>query len=166
MTGWGRIGLAVAAALSLSASAARAQSAGIQAIANVYSAITVNGFRALDFGNVTPGLNKVIAPDAATSGRFDAAGQASTNVNISFALPAVLTSGGNNLPINTWTGCWDSDTDPSAGCTSFTPSGAASPAAFSGGGQLYVFVGATVAPAANQAAGPYAGTVTITVAYF
>ncbi len=166
MTGWGRTGLAVVAALTLSASAATAQSANIQATANVFSAIAVTGARDLAFGNVTPGLNKVIAPDAATSGRFDAAGQAATNVNISFALPTDLTSGLNTLPINSWTGCWDSDTDPSAGCTSFTPSGAASPAAFSGGGQLYVFVGATVAPAANQAAGPYSGTVTITVAYF
>jgi hypothetical protein len=143
----------------------RAQSASIQALANVFQPITITGARDLDFGNVFPGVNKTIAVADPTSGRFDLTGQASANVNLTFTLPANLTSGANNLPIGTWTGCHNA-TNSTAGCTSFTPSGAPTAASFSGAGALFVWVGATVSPAAAQAAGNYTGTVTLSVAYF
>ena len=75
-----------------------------------------------------------------------------------------MTSAGNNLSIGTWTGC-TSPTNTTAGCTSFTPSGAATTTGFSGAGNLFVFVGATVSPVAAQAAGTYTGTVTLTANY-
>ena len=159
-----RVSAAVAALLSL-ATAAEAQSANINATAVVYQAMTVTGARTLDFGNVFPGVSKAIAVADPTSGRFDLTGQASANVNLTFTLPTNLTSGANNLPIGTWTGCTNA-TNTTAGCSSFTPSGSASPTAFSGAGALFVWVGGTVTPAANQAAGTYNGTVTLTAAYF
>ncbi len=154
----------VAAFLSL-ATVAQAQSANINATATVFQAMTVTGARDLDFGNVFPGVAKAVAVSAATSGRFDLTGQASANVDLTFTLPANLTSGANNLPIGTWTGC-SNGTNTTTGCTAFTPSAAPSSTAFSGAGALFVFVGATVTPAANQAAGNYTGTVTMTAAYF
>ncbi|HWA58388.1 MAG TPA: DUF4402 domain-containing protein [Gemmatimonadales bacterium] len=154
----------MAALLSL-ATAAQAQSASIQALATVYTPITVAGNRNLDFGNVFPGVAKTIAIAAPTSGQFQLGGQASGNVNLTFTLPTNLVSGANNLPIGTWTGC-TSPTNTTTGCTAFTPSGTATASAFSGAGALWVFVGATVTPAAAQAAGNYAGTVTLTAAYF
>ena len=159
-----RVSVTVAALLSL-ATAAQAQSANINATAVVYQAMTVTGARALDFGNVFPGVAKSIAVAAATSGRFDLTGQASANVNLTFTLPTDLTSGANNLPIGTWTGC-HAATNNTTGCTTFTPSGSATASAFSGTGALFVWVGGTVTPAANQAAGTYNGTVTLTAAYF
>ena len=159
-----RVSAVVAALFSL-ATVAQAQSANINATANVYAAMTVTGARDLDFGNVFPGVNKTVGVAAATSGRFDLTGQASSNVNLTFTLPANLTSGANNLPIGTWTGCTNA-TNTTTGCTAFTPSGSASPSAFSGAGALFVWVGGTVSPAANQAAGSYTGTVTLTAAYF
>lgn len=159
-----RVSATVAALLSL-ATAAQAQSANINATAVVYQAMTVTGARALDFGNVFPGVAKSIAVAAATSGRFDLTGQASANVNLTFTLPTNLTSGANNLPIGTWTGCTNA-TNTTTGCTTFTPSGSATASAFSGTGNLFVWVGGTVTPAANQAAGTYNGTVTLTAAYF
>lgn len=159
-----RVSAVVAALFSL-ATVAQAQSANINATANVYAAMTVTGARDLDFGNVFPGVAKTVGVAAATSGRFDLTGQASGNVNLTFTLPANLTSGANNLPIGTWTGCTNG-TNTTTGCTSFTPSGAASPSAFSGAGALFVWVGGTVSPAANQPAGSYTGTVTLTAAYF
>lgn len=159
-----RVSATVAALLSL-ATAAQAQSANINATAVVYQAMTVTGARALDFGNVFPGVAKSIAVAAATSGRFDLTGQASANVNLTFTLPTDLTSGANNLPIGTWTGCTNA-TNTTTGCTTFTPSGSATASAFSGTGNLFVWVGGTVTPAANQAAGTYNGTVTLTAAYF
>ena len=76
MNRWAKFSTALVAASVVAASSASAQSANINVTANVFQAITVTGFRALDFGNVFPGVNKTIANNAATSGRFDATGQA------------------------------------------------------------------------------------------
>ena len=160
-----RLSAVLAALLSLAASAAQAQSANITATATVYQAMTVTGARTLDFGAVFPGVNKTIGVAAATSGQFSMTGQNSANVNVSFTLPANLTSGANNLPIGTWTGCHNTS-NSTTGCTAFTPSAAATASAFSGTGSLWVWVGGTVSPAANQASGTYNGTVTMTAAYF
>lgn len=159
-----RVSAVVAALFSL-ATAAQAQSANINALATVYTPITVTGNRALDFGTVFPGVAKTVAIAAATSGQFQLGGQASGNVNLSFTLPTNLVNAGNNLPIGTWTGC-TSATNTTAGCTAFTPSGTATASAFSAAGALWVFVGGTVTPGAAQAAGNYTGTVTLTAAYF
>jgi spore coat protein U-like protein len=160
-----RVSAALAALLSLAATAARAQSANITATATVYQAMTVSGARTLDFGSVFPGVNKSIGVAAATSGQFALTGQNSANLNLTFTLPTDLTSGANNLPIGTWTGCHNTS-NSTAGCTAFTPSAAATASAFSGTGSLWVWVGGTVSPAANQASGTYTGTVTLTAAYF
>ncbi|HXW96074.1 MAG TPA: DUF4402 domain-containing protein [Gemmatimonadales bacterium] len=160
-----RVSAALAAIFSLTAAAAQAQSASISATATVYQAMTVTGARTLDFGNVFPGVSKAIAVTAATSGQFSLTGQSSANVNLTFTLPTNLTSGANNLPIGTWTGCTN-PTNSTAGCTAFTPSASATASAFSGTGALWVWVGGTVTPAANQAAGTYTGTVQLTAAYF
>lgn len=159
-----RVSAAVAALFSL-ATAAQAQSASIQALATVYQPITVSGTRSLDFGNVFPGVNKTIGVSDLTSGQFQMGGQASGSVSLTFTLPTNLTSGANNLPIGTWSGC-TSPTNTTAGCTTFTPSGTATNSTFSALGALWVFVGGTVTPAAAQAAGNYTGTVTLTAAYF
>lgn len=160
-----KVSIAFGVALLAAVPSAQAQSANIQALANVFQAMTVSGVRNLDFGNVFPGVNKSIAVDNANSGKFTVAGQASANVNLTFTLPANLTSGGNNLPIGTWVGHWNGVDDASSG-TNFTPSAGATAAQFSGSGNLYVFVGATVSPGGSQTAGSYSGTVTMTVAYF
>lgn len=157
----------VAAALSLLAplsAQAQTQSASIQATATVMQPINVVGAVNLAFGNVFPGVAKSIAVNAAGAGRFDVTGQASAPVLISFVLPTNLTSGGNNLPIGTWTGHRNTVNNPTTG-TNFTPSAATTAATFSGTGQLFVFVGATVTPATNQAAGNYAGSIQMTVTY-
>jgi len=160
-----RVSAVVAALFSL-ATVAQAQSANINATATVFQAMTVTGARTLDFGNVFPGVAKAVAVAAATSGRFDLTGQASANVNLTFTLPVNLVDAATNtLPIGTWTGCTN-PTNSTASCTAFTPSAAASPSAFSGAGALFVWVGGTVTPAGNQAAGVYNGTVTLTAAYF
>ncbi|HWA16561.1 MAG TPA: DUF4402 domain-containing protein [Gemmatimonadales bacterium] len=159
-----RVSATVVTLLSL-ASTAQAQSANIQALATVYTPITVSGARNLDFGTIFPGVAKTIPVAGATSGRFDLTGQNSGNINLAFTLPTNLTSGANTLPIGTWTGCHNA-TNATAGCTAFTPSAAATASAFSSAGALFVWVGGTVTPAAAQAAGNYTGTVALTVSYF
>jgi hypothetical protein len=163
-----QVSAVLAAILSLAGSSAQAQSANITATATVFQAMTVTGARTLDFGTVFPGVAKAIGVAAATSGRFDLTGQNSANVNLTFTLPANLTNTAPTadlMPIGSWTGC-TSPTNTTAGCTAFTPSGSATASAYSGSGALFVFVGGTVTPAANQVAGTYNGTVTLTAAYF
>lgn len=150
------------------ATAGQAQtSATISARALVRQPITFGTNRDLDFGVVLQGTPKTIAYTDATSGRFDATGTASANVNISFTLPANLTSGGNNLPIGTWTGCHNPTANSSgAGCTAIGSMAGTTAAAFGAGGNLWVFVGATVTPGAAQVVGLYTAPVQMTLTYF
>lgn len=153
----------VALGLSLGVASAQAQSGSITATATVLSAITVANGANLVFGNVTPGVNKTIAITDAGAGRFDVTKAAATLVQLSFTLPTNLVTGGNNLPIATWTGGWNTVNNAGT-ATAFTPS-AGGTSLPSTGANLFVFVGATVSPAAAQVAGTYTGNVTMQVVY-
>ena len=156
---------ALAAAISLGAATAEAQtSANIQATATVLSALTVTGANDLQFGNVTPGVNKTIGIADAGAGRFDVVKAAAEGVTLSFTLPTDLSDGTNNLPIGTWTGGWNTSATPT-GATTFDPVTGTNTAA-TAGTTISVYVGATVSPAAGQAAGVYSGTVTMSAVYF
>lgn len=157
--------LGVALALAAGSAVGHAQSASANISATVYQPITITKNNDLLFGNVFPGVNSTV-PVTGSAAKFTLAGQASANVDLSFTLPTNLTNGGNNLPIATWTGYYNTAASPSAGGTAFTPSASATSSAFSGGGALFVYVGATVQPAGNQAAGTYSGTLTLNAAYF
>lgn len=154
----------VALSLVLGVATAQAQNnASITATATVQQPITVTGVNNLDFQAVFPGVNKTVAVGDATAGLFTVAGQASAPVSMTFVLPANLTFGANNLPIGTWTANHNTSAAPTG--TSFTPSAAATLANLSATGNLYVYLGASVAPAINQVAGVYTGTVSLTVVY-
>jgi spore coat protein U-like protein len=157
-------GVAVIALLASRPADAQTQTASILATATVQQPINVTGAVNLAFGNVFPGIAKAIAVSAAGAGRFDVTGQASAPVFITFVLPTNLASGANNLPIGSWTGHYNTLNNPTTG-TNFTPSAGTTNATFSAGGLLFVFVGATVTPGTNQAAGAYSGTVQMTVTY-
>ena len=156
----------LAAAFSAGVGTAEAQtSANIQATATVLSAITVAAGNNLQFGNVTPGVNKTVAIADAGAGRFDVTKAANQGVTLSFTLPADLSSGANNLPIASWTGGWNPTATP-AGATTFTPSPSGTNTTATAGTTIFVYVGATVSPAAAQVAGSYTGTVTMSAIYF
>ncbi len=156
----------LAAGLSLGAAALEAQtSANIQATATVLSAVTVTAGNDLQFGNVTPGVNKTVAIGDAGAGSFNVTKAANEGVTLAFTLPTNLTDGVNNLPIGSWTGGWNTSATP-AGATTFTPSAGGSNTTATAGTGIFVYVGATVSPAAAQVAGNYSGTVTMSVVYF
>ncbi|MGH7580488.1 MAG: DUF4402 domain-containing protein [Gemmatimonadales bacterium] len=155
----------LAAGVSFGAATLEAQtSANIQATATVLSALNVTGAANLVFGNVTPGVNKTVAIADAGAGRFDVVKAANSALTLSFTLPATLDDGGNTLPIGTWTGAWNTSATP-AGATAFDPTSATN-TALDAGTTISVYVGATVTPAAAQAAGSYTGTVTMSAVYF
>src|SRR5882672_5249369 len=135
------------AGLALSANVLNAQSANINATATVLSPIAVTAGNALAFGNVTPGVAKVVAASAASAGSFSLIGQASQGIQVSFTLPTNLVSGGNNLPIGTWTGLTNTTNSQGTG-VGFTPSAAPTNGTTSGTGAFFVWVGGTVTPAA------------------
>ena len=133
--------------------------------AAVQQPITVTKDNDLSFGNVFPGIDKSIAVTAGGAAKFTVAGQASTPVNLTFTLPATITSSGNNLTLANWTG-HHATTDVTTGGTTFTPSASATSATLSTSGAMYVYVGSTAQPTSTQAAGSYSGTMSMTVVYF
>ena len=156
----------VVAALALAGTALQAQSnnASITATASVQTPINVVGAQPLSFGNVFPGVNKtVVAMDLTNAGRFDVTGQASAPVTLSFTLPATLGSAGNTMPIMSYAGVYAQNSTQTSGI-GFSPSAGVSPS-LNALGQLWVWIGAQVQPATNQAAGVYTGSITMTVVY-
>ena len=160
-----KLSLAVLA-LVIGASAVQAQTnnASVTATATVQTPINVLGAQALNFGNVFPGLNKTVAAtDVTNAGRFDVAGQASAPVTLSFTLPATLSFGANTMPIDTYTGI-SAPVSTQVGGVAFNPVTGANPT-LSGTGALFVWIGARVTPATNQAQGVYTALVAMTVVY-
>ncbi|HEV8509983.1 MAG TPA: DUF4402 domain-containing protein [Gemmatimonadales bacterium] len=154
------------AALVLTGTALQAQTnnASITATASVQTPINVVGFQQLNFGNVFPGVNKTVAvADLTNAGRFDVTGQASAPVTLSFTLPATLSSGPNTMPIDSYAGVRADNSSQTSGI-GFVPGGS-NPATLSAAGQLFIWIGARVTPATNQAQGTYTGSITMTVVY-
>jgi hypothetical protein len=142
---------------------AQVNNASITATATVQAPINVTAVSNLDFQSVFPGVAKTVLVTDATAGRWDVAGAASTPVSLNFTLPNNLSSGANLMPIATWTGNHNTTAAPTG--TGFTPSGTPTAATLSATGALFVYIGATVSPLANQAAGVYTAAVTLTVLY-
>ena len=158
---------AVVAVVALGApQAAEAQSASINATATVLTPLTVSAGNDLDFGSVYPGVGTSIAPTAGAAGTFSLNGVANAEVDVSFTLPANLVSGGNSLPISfaATDGLWNT-TNTSAGATTFDPSTGFTARVNAADGNMYVFLGGSVAPAGNQVAGDYSAQITLTAAY-
>ena len=151
--------LAVVAAMIVP-TAAFAVTGTIQATANVLTPLTVStDLRALDFGNVFPGVNKSIAYTDATSGKWDIAGALGAEIQLTFTLPANLSDGTNNLPISY------SATDAVGSAVAFDPSAGSTENLDGGAGTGFVWLGGTVAPTPAQPAGVYSATVSLDVVY-
>lgn len=162
-----KLSLAVLALVVSGATAARAQSnnAFILATADVQTPINVLAVQALAFGSVFPGVNKTVGPnDLTNSGRFDVTGQGSAPVTLSFGLPATLSAGGPTMVIDNFQAVRADDNAQLVNASFFSP-GASNAATFGAAGTMFVWVGARVTPAVNQAAGLYTGTITLTVVY-
>jgi hypothetical protein len=144
---------------------ARAQGATTNVQATVLQAITVTPIQNLTFGNVFPGVAKAIPSQSGSGGRFQATGQPNANISLSLTLPANLVSGTNLLPVGSWTGRHNTVVTGAGSAPTFNPLTGVN-TTFSATGFRYVFLGGTVTPAANQAAGLYTAVATLTVTYF
>lgn len=127
--------------------------------------LTVTGARDLGFGAVLPGVPSVITrTDPANSGQFDIRGVKDTQVLLTFTLPTAM-SGPSGAQLPLVFGASDAGYSQSQAIGSqigFDPKQPFT-AVLSKNGRGSVFVGGTANAAANQRAGAYTATLTLTV---
>lgn len=127
--------------------------------------LTVTGVRGLTFGAVFPGVPGVVTrTDPANSGQFDIKGPNRSQVLLTFTLPLTMTGpAGAQLPLAF--GSSDAGYSESQAIGSQVGFDPKQPftATLSNNGRGSVFVGGTANPAANQRAGAYTATLTLTV---
>ncbi len=127
--------------------------------------LTVTGVRGLTFGAVFPGVPRVVTrTDPANSGQFDIKGPNQRQVLLTFILPLTMTGpAGAQMPLAF--GSSDAGYSQSQAIGSqigFDPKQPFT-ATLSNNGRGSVFVGGTANPTANQRAGAYTATLTLTV---
>lgn len=127
--------------------------------------LTVTGVRGVTFGAVFPGVPRVISrTDPANSGQFDIKGPNRSNVLLSFLLPLTMTGpAGAQMPLAF--GSNDAGYSQSQAIGSQVGFDPKQPftATLANNGRGSVFLGATANPTANQRAGAYTATITLTV---
>jgi hypothetical protein len=129
--------------------------------------LTGTGTTPLTFGVIFPGVpTSVPRTDAVRAGSFDVRGTKNLQVRFDFALPAAMTNArGQSLPLVF--GASDggyADTRTIGTATEFDPR-VPLLARLGKTGRLYIWLGGTVVPGAQQGTGTYSATVTMTMAY-
>jgi hypothetical protein len=162
---WNVLGLVVLGSVAGSVRSASAQ-ATTPVQANVFRVLSFSNLQNVRFQTVFPGVNKTVPAAAPQAGQYRVNGQPNAMIAMTFTLPTdlVRNTGGDLLPVGSWTGIHNTLNNPATG-VAFTPSGAPTNAQLSNIGRRWVYIGATVSPAANQRQGNYRAVATLTVAY-
>lgn len=144
------------------------ESATIQAVATVISALTVTGSNDLNFGNVTPGTPKSVAKtDFGTAGEWSLSGPAAAEVQITFTLPDSLHSATAAMPVTFLAS--DASYEDGTGGGQAAPAGNLNPLntnlvnLSAVDGSMTVWIGGQTTPSAGQAGGNYSADVEIIV---
>ncbi|MBU8933461.1 MAG: hypothetical protein KOO62_05585 [candidate division Zixibacteria bacterium] len=163
------ITVCLALVLGVAAPGLQAQeSATVQALATVISALTVTGTNDLDFGNVTPGTPETVAKtDVGTAGEWSITGPSAAEVQITFTLPDSLHSATAAMPI-TFLGT-DGSYEDGTGGGQAAPAGNLNPlntnlvdlSAIDG--SMTVWIGGQTIPSVGQSGGNYSADVEIIV---
>lgn len=144
---------------------AQSEQTDIAANANVEANIDLSSGDDLNFGNITAGSPSTVSPSDATAGTFSVSGNVG-NVDLGFSLPEVLNGSEDNLPISFGgtSASWGDNAYNSS--NDFDPNEGTSVNLLEQTDRdITVYIGGTVDPATNQAAGSYSGTVTLTATY-
>jgi len=162
-----RIGVLTAALLTsapVRPASAQGFSGSMAVQATTLAPLEVTGMRDLDFGTLTGGVPKTVTASDNTSGRFRVRGVAGAVTLATFTLPNELSNGAQTFPLGSWTG--RQHTSAGNGGTAFDPTalGLAVPLN-GGGGQKFLFLGATASAPAGQQPGLYTATITLSVIY-
>lgn len=154
-------------ALSSAQAQATPATASIPAQAVVQTALTAATVQGLDFGSTFGGIARTVLPTDVTSGEVAFTGGSNAEITITFtALPATLTGPGTPIPLTYGANAAATNAAGTrAGATTFDPSVARTVRLNNTTGLLSLYLGGTVTPPANQAAGTYTGTVNLSAAY-
>jgi hypothetical protein len=164
--------LAVAVVMAVSTETPRAQeSAIIQATATVLSSLTIIGTNNLQFGSVTPGVNKAVdKTDLGFAGEWQINGQALAEISLDFTLPDSLILVDSTVGLRIVFTNTDASYEDGTGGGQVTPAGNVNPLGPSAldlaiDGSLFIWIGGEVRPRLTQTGGDYAADVVLTVAY-
>jgi hypothetical protein len=159
-------------ALTLLAAPAAAQERGtIQAIATVVSSLRVIGMNNLNFGTVTPGIDKSVdKTDVGFAGEWQITGSVGAELSVDFELPTNLYTGDSlgvmMITFNASDASYDDGTGGGqiAPLATLNPNG---PSVFNIGaaGTVAVWIGGMVMPNISQTGGDYAADIVLVVAY-
>ena len=144
------------------------ESATIQALATVMSALTVTGTNDLNFGNVTPGTPVTVdKADVGMAGEFTITGGPAAEVDLDLPLPDSLRTAMGDAMDVTFTAT-DASYDDGTGGGQVAPGGVINPLItatndIGPGGLMTVWIGGRVDPGVAQTGGSYTGTITLTV---
>lgn len=127
----------------------------------------ITGRQDLDFGVVFLGMpNTVSRFDAGRSGQFVVDGAKTAQVRVDFVLPTNLVSAlGDQIPLVFGAGDGGYSTTPSIKRSQAFDPVAPLITTLHRNGRLYLFLGGTANPAAQQRAGLYSATISVTVSY-
>jgi len=152
--------------------AAQAQERGtIQALATVISSLNVLGTNNLQFGTVTPGINKSVNKNSVGfAGEWTITGTANAEVSVDFELPVSLATPDSLAFLPVIFNNSDASYDDGTGGGQTAPVGAIDPNGpttlnIGAGAQLMIWIGGTVIPSVSQTGGDYANDVVLIVAY-
>ena len=158
--------------LIIAVSGLHAQEYGtIQALATVVSSLSVVGSSNLQFGAVTPGINKSVDKAAVGfAGEWNVTGTANAEVTMDITLPDSLVTSDSVAYLRINFTSTDASWDDGTGTGQTGPAGILDPNSFAtlrlgAGAQLSVWLGGTVLPSISQTGGDYAADVILTVAY-
>jgi hypothetical protein len=156
------VAILICAISALSFSGTASTTANVSA--NVTAAVTVTA-TPLAFGNVTLGTAPTVLATAAGAAVFTITGGASTATGVAITYPAALTSGANSMAFtNSVTPHTNTVANPATSVVTFSTDASTITNAFTSvTGFLYVYVGGQITVDPAQAAGSYAGTITVTV---
>jgi hypothetical protein len=164
--------LVVSILAALAVPSAQAQeSAIIQATATVLPSLTIIGTNNLQFGTVTPGVNKSV--DKATlgfAGEWSIIGQALAEISLDFTLPDSLILVDSTVGMRIMFTNTDASYEDGTGAGQTAPAGTVNPLGPSAlnlafDGTLWIWIGGEVLPRLTQTGGDYAADVVLTVAY-
>ncbi len=143
----------------------------IQALATVVTSLSVIGNSNLQFGAVTPGINKSVDKSTVGSaGEWLITGVANAEVTLDITLPDSLVTVDSLAFMRISFSNTDASYDDGTGTGQTGPAGTLNPVNFTtlrlgAGATLYVWIGGTVLPSISQTGGDYASDIVLTVAY-
>lgn len=155
----------------LSASSAAQERGTIQAIATVVSSLRVIGMNNLNFGTVTPGIDKSVdKTDVGFAGEWQITGSVNAEVSIDFELPASLYTGDSLGIMMINFNASDASYDDGTGGGQIAPLAILNPNGpgvinIGAAGMVSVWIGGTIQPNISQTGGDYAADIVLIVAY-